>query len=63
MRVRLLLLFALAIGTASGGLLLQQRGQEGTGLHVLDIGQGDSILLRSGDVDVLVDTTISTRSR
>lgn len=55
MRVRLLLLFALTIGVASGSLLLQQRGQQGTGLHVLDIGQGDAILLRSGDVDVLVD--------
>lgn len=55
MYVRILLLLALALGTASGSLLLQQRGQQGTGLHVLDIGQGDSILLRSGDVDVLVD--------
>ncbi|TSC71825.1 MAG: competence protein ComEC [Parcubacteria group bacterium Gr01-1014_38] len=55
MRFRLLLLLILLNGVAGAWVFLAQDDAKGTSLHVLDIGQGDSILLRSGDVDVLVD--------
>lgn len=55
MRVRLLLLSVFA--TASAGLVLARAEQErgGSAFHMLDVGQGDALFLRSGSADVVVD--------
>lgn len=55
MRLRLFLLLLLTVLTAGGALLLEEQKRRGVGVHVLDVGQGDSILLRSGNADILVD--------
>lgn len=52
---RLLILLVLHSAVAGGAVLLAQRSQKTIALQVLDVGQGDAILLRSGSVDVLVD--------
>lgn len=55
MRVRLLLLLALAVGCAFVWFRTALGAQGLAALHVLDVGQGDAVLLRSGAVDVLID--------
>lgn len=47
-----LLLLTAGIG---GQVLLAQRALQTASLHLLDVGQGDAILLRSGSTDILVD--------
>lgn len=55
MRVRLVL-FLLLVTVIAGAILLARTSErQRVELHVLDIGQGDAILLRSGDSDILVD--------
>lgn len=46
---------ALILATTGAGSVWLWREERTTGMHVLDVGQGDAILLRSGSVDVLVD--------
>ncbi len=55
MRVRLLVLLAAAVAAGAAALLVQEKALGAVGAHVLDVGQGDAILLRSGRSDILVD--------
>ena len=59
---RALVLVFLLTAVTGGAVAAAERGQPTAALHLLDVGQGDAILLRSGSADVLVDATISARS-
>lgn len=54
-RARLLIILELLVAVVAGGLMAAEAAVHTTSLHVLDVGQGDAILLRSGTTDVLVD--------
>lgn len=55
MRASLLILLGLLVLAGGGATLLHERSHPAAALHLLDVGQGDAILLQSGSTDVLVD--------
>lgn len=52
---RLLIVLALLAAVTGSAVLLGERSDGTSALHILDVGQGDAILLRSGSIDVLID--------
>lgn len=52
---RALVIVFLLTAVIGGTVAMAERVQPTVALHVLDVGQGDAILLRSGSADVLVD--------
>lgn len=55
MRGRILVALAAATAAGAAALVIHDRALENVSLHVLDVGQGDAILLRAGATDILVD--------
>lgn len=55
LRSRLAVGLLLGVAVWTLALVFTERAGGVLGLHILDVGQGDAILLRSGSVDVLVD--------
>ncbi len=52
---RFAVVLLLALLVLGGIFIVAERADRDAALHVLDVGQGDAILLRSGSADVLVD--------
>lgn len=55
MKARLLGVLILATATLAVVTGLVEKRQSDAALHILDVGQGDAILLRAGSADILVD--------
>lgn len=55
MKARLICALILATGTLAVVTGLVEQHQSDAALHILDVGQGDAILLRAGSADILVD--------
>lgn len=52
---RLAVVLLLALLVLGGTFIVAARADRDAALHVLDVGQGDAILLRAGSADILVD--------
>lgn len=55
MKIRVVLLLVLVVFVGGGALARLALKSDATSLHVLDVGQGDAILVRHGSADILVD--------
>lgn len=55
LRARLLVVLGLLVVVVAGWLRAAEASVRETSLHMLNVGQGDALLLRSGTTDVLVD--------
>ncbi len=59
---RFALISVLLLASGGGLIVLTTSTAHTAALHILDVGQGDAILLRSGTVDILIDGGPDTRA-